>query len=151
MQAGADRKIRARSRLAPRHAKDVIMVHQILIAGMLLMGSTASATQDIKGVWSGDRHVLTVNDTGARLETDCAFSEFSAPTLDNRGHFKVSGRFHPDTAGPQPGDKLAAGRPATLEGMLEAETLVVTLSAKDSAPQKLTLQRGQRVKLIRCL
>lgn len=115
------------------------------------MGTAASATPALQGVWSGDRHILTVTETGARLETDCAFAEFPAPALDAKGHFKVSGRFHPDTAGPQPGDTPATGQPASLEGSLDAGALTVTLAPKGSAPQKLTLLRGQRVKLIRCL
>jgi hypothetical protein len=123
----------------------------LLLAGMLLMGTATSATPALQGVWSGDRHILTVTNSGARLETDCAFAEFPAPAPDSRGHFKVEGRFHPDTAGPQPGDKPAPGQPASLEGTLDAGTLQVTLSPKGHAPQKLTLQRGQHVKLIRCL
>lgn len=115
------------------------------------MGSTVHASPDFDGVWSGDRHILTINKTGARLEADCAFAEFPTLAPDANGHFKVNGQFHPDTAGPQPGDKIATGKPATLEGTLQADKLVVTLSATGTKPQTLTLQRGNRVKLIRCL
>ncbi len=115
------------------------------------MGSAAGATPDLLGTWSGDRHVLTISETGARLETDCALSEFGEPWLGREGQFKAKGMHHAGTGGPQAGDAVPSGPAATLEGMLKEGRLELVLAVAGSPPQPLSLQRGQRVKLIRCL
>ncbi len=114
------------------------------------MGSTA--LPDIAGVWSGGRHVLTTSDTGLRLETDCARAEFEPPKPDSQGHFRVEGIHRADAAGPQRADdKAPVGQPAVLEGSLKDNRPELRLIIEGGAPQMLSLQRGRRVKLIRCL
>jgi hypothetical protein len=119
---------------------------------MLLMGSAAEAAPDLAGTWSGGRHVLTVSETGARLETDCAMGEFARPKPDAEGRFRVTGSYHREDGGPQPApDKPATGTPATLEGQLRDGGLDLVLTVTGSPPAKLGLKRGMHIKLIRCL
>lgn len=128
------------------------MTFRTLLFGMLLMGSAAEAAPDLSGTWSGGRHVLTISETGARLETDCALGEFAHPTPDAAGRFKVKGSYHRDTGGPQKADdKPARGAPATLEGQVKDKQLQMVLTVEGSPPETLSLQPGMRIKLIRCL
>jgi hypothetical protein len=82
------------------------------------------------GEWGGEHVGLTVTNTGARLEFDCASGEISQPlTLDNDGRFSVEGVYTQERPGPvrigdEPERKAArysgriAGKTMTLDVIL---------------------------------
>jgi len=82
------------------------------------------------GDWGGQHVRLTVDDTGGRIEFDCAHGRLGAPlTLDGDGRFDVAGSLVSE-GGPVP--SLAV----TLEGGQDAGTF--------------SLVRGGRARLVKC-
>jgi hypothetical protein len=122
---------------------------------MLAMTSTTTADspQALTGSFGGDRVNATFTTNGARLDFDCAVAEIDGAVLpDDDGRFVARGRYLADHAGPIAGDVAPHAVATVFEGRIAGHTLRLELKVTgEPVPRMLTLVRGQRVKLVRCL
>src|SRR5512138_597921 len=103
------------------------------------------------GDWAGEHVRLTVVDTGAKVEFDCAHGTLDGPlTLDADGRFDVKGTLVGE-GGPVRKDPDANARPARYRGRTDGKrmSLEVTLESGESAGT-FSLSRNGRVKLVKC-
>jgi hypothetical protein len=126
-----------------------------LAATLLAMSpvTTATAPEALTGTFGGDRVNATFTANGARLEFDCAVAEIDGAVLPGSdGRFVARGRYLADHPGPIAGDVARRAVAAVFEGWLAGDTLRLELKVTgEPATQVLTLVRGKRVKLVRCL
>lgn len=115
--------------------------------------TTATAPEALTGDFGGDRVNATFTTSGARLDFDCAAAEIDGAVLpDGDGRFVARGRYLADHPGPIAGDAAPRAVAAVFEGLIAGETLRLELKVTgEPATQVLTLVRGKRVKLVRCL
>ena len=126
------------------------------LAGALLaipLVTTATAPEALTGAYGGSRVNATFGATGARLEFDCAVAEIDgAVTPGSDGRFVARGRYLADHPGPIAGDVAAQAVTAVFEGRLAGDTLQLKMLVRgEPDTQLITLLRGKRVKLVRCL
>ena len=126
-----------------------------LVAALLAVTSVTTATTPaaLTGTFGGDRVNATFTATGARLDFDCAVAEIDGAVLpDGDGRFVARGRYLADHAGPITDDAAPQAVAAVLEGRIAGDTLRLELKVSgETTPRSLTLVRGQRVKIVRCL
>lgn len=123
----------------------------ILLAG-LAMTSGAEASSMLDGVWGGPGVLLTVGPDGsAVLQQDCASGRFGPVRIAKAGTFRVRGNWEEYGPGPQPADVPPAQGSATFQGHVRGDTLTLTIARSGHPRQSLTLLKGKRAKLIRCL
>lgn len=126
----------------------------ILLGVAFAMTGAASPPASLSGVWGARGAMLTVGADGARLEQDCASGSFGPVHIDAHGRFKTTGRFETFQPGPQRADvdeaPGGAGGNASFDGVVQGNTLRLTVHPAGAPAHDLTLTRGMRVKLIRC-
>jgi hypothetical protein len=127
-------------------------VPKLFVSG-LAMSMLVNANAPLTGEWGGDRANLTIDAKGARIEMDCARGTITAPLkLDKAGRFTAKGIFARDHPGPEHMNAPDPRRAATYAGAVSGAALTLTIRvAGETAPQKLRLVKGARVKLLRCL
>lgn len=115
--------------------------------------TTATSPAALTGTYGGDRVNATFTANGARLDFDCAVAEIDGAVLpDGDGRFVARGRYLADHPGPIAGDVAPRALAAVFEGRIAGDTLRLELKVTgEDATRVLTLVRGQRVKLVRCL
>jgi hypothetical protein len=123
-----------------------------LVLSAVLAFSSGATPTDLAGVWGGDRTVLTFGVTGATIQSDCAQGAITGPILlAADGHFRASGTFENQGPGPQEADRAVLPA-ASFTGQVDGDTMVLTVHESGGrAPMRLTLRRGVRPKLVRCL
>lgn len=114
----------------------------------------ASAMERVRpGVWGGEHVAMTVTDSGAHLEFDCASGDIAAPLATDRGgRFVVEGIFVRERAGAiRPGQEPERHR-ARYEGLLKDETvtLEVVLIDSDESIGRFTLAFGATPRVRKC-
>jgi hypothetical protein len=126
-----------------------------LLAGALAMtGAAIPAPAPLTGEWGGLQTRLRLGDAGGTIDFDCAAATIdSAVHPDARGRFTATGRYQAFLPGPdRDADTPPVFKRARFNGQVEAATMKLSMRLDDStASQDLTLVRGRRVKLIRCL
>jgi len=122
------------------------------VAVLLAACSSASVLERVPGGEWGGQHVrLSVNDTGAALEFDCAHGRIDQPLkVDTEGRFDVPGTLSreggPAREKPEPPQKVRyAGK--TDGRILDLEVR----SAEGEGQGSFRLELGKRVKLMKCL
>ncbi len=129
----------------------------MLLALLVLGGSSplpaAHGGQRVAiGEWGGQHVRMSVGETGARLEFDCAHGMVDETLiLDDRGHLEAKGRFIREHGGPTRKDEAAGGVPALYRGSAEGTTLILEVALEEGAPLgpfRLTL--GGRARLVKC-
>jgi hypothetical protein len=103
------------------------------------------------GDWGGEHVRLTVSDTGARVEFDCAHGSLDEPlVLDATGRFDVKGSLVGE-AGPIRKDDTENARPARFRGEADGQrmSLEVTFEGGESGGS-FSLAKGGRAKLVKC-
>ena len=122
---------------------------------MLVLGSAGGALAAVSpvGVWGGDRLNLTIDARGGAIETDCGRGTIAMPIHpDRHGRFTTAVAMERFRAGPQMADAGPATRKVTVAGRIVGDVLELQIPSADTGPlQRYRLQRGQRVKLVRCL
>ena len=115
--------------------------------------TAAMASDKLTGTYGGDRVNATFGASGARLDFDCAVAEIDGAVLPGSdGRFVARGRYLADHPGPIAGDTAARAVAAVFEGRLAGDTLQLKILLQGKPDMKvLTLVRGRRVKLVRCL
>lgn len=128
-------------------------IRNVFAALCAMTAAGASAAPPLAGEWGGDRAQLTITAAGGRIDYDCGSGTIAGPVrLDAKNRFKASGRHEDYSAGPTQADAAPKTHATTYSGSLKGDTLVLTVKVSGEAkPRTLTLLRGKRVKLIRCL
>ncbi len=105
----------------------------------------------LTGLWGGNRAILTIGPEGGRLQQECGYASFGPVRPDGEGRFRVTGVLEPATPGPQRADGPPAGARTVFEGQVDGQTLILTIKPKGQDAQRLTLIKGMRAKMVRCL
>lgn len=127
---------------------------------IVLMPVTPAPPREVPaGAWGGTGIALTVEESGAKVEFDCAHGRISGRlTLDAEGRFDLPGTVARERPGPvhmgpngEPEEEKAA--PARYSGRLEGDVLRMTVRVEgaqaDTRPLELRL--GQPPRLRKCL
>ena len=105
------------------------------------------------GVWGGDHAALTVIETGAHLELDCASGDISGRlSAGGDGRFSVEGVFVVEHAGPVRSDETPERKPARFSGRVEGGTmsLDVTLVESNTSVGRFALELGRAPGVKKC-
>ncbi|WP_310498725.1 hypothetical protein [Sandarakinorhabdus sp.] len=106
----------------------------------------------LTGDWGGPQVRLQLTETGGKLDLACASAIIDMPVRpDAAGKFVVLGRYDSFTGGPTPADAAPAMAKAHFDGHVEGDTMHLSVHRHgEKAAENYTLERGRRVKLIRC-
>lgn len=129
------------------------VVRFVTLLGIAAIMSGASAPKaSLAGIWGGPDAALTLTADGGRLEQGCASGSFGPVRPDARGRFKVAGRFEAYEPGPQRVDEGGGPNQASaqFEGVVQGDTLRLTIRPAHGAAATHMLVKGKRTKLIRC-
>ena len=126
------------------------MIRSPLIVLAMLLAIPAQAGPPLAGIWGGDQSVLTLRADGGSFESGCSYAEWNAPAApDASGRFVVRGRLQGRAAGSQR-DGATAGASAEFSGQIHDDLLVLSIRG-DGPPREVTLKRGVRSRMVRCL
>jgi hypothetical protein len=105
-----------------------------------------------RGEWGGAHISMNVGDTKATIEYDCAHGEIYGPlSLSGEGKFELRGSFTPERGGPVRADEASRDKPATYSGVINDNTMTLTLKVADSdETETFTLEKGKAGKLVKC-
>jgi hypothetical protein len=106
----------------------------------------------VVGEWNGLHASLTLTESGASIEYDCAHGGLRAPVEpDNAGQFTVAGVHFRDHGGPVRIGEVPDSMPAQYVGKVQGDqlTLRVIVGAETLGP--FTLKRGAGSRLLKCL
>ena len=124
----------------------------VLFAGIACAGASG-AGRIATGVWGGEHVLLTVKDSGANIEFDCAHGRVEEPmVLDDTRHFDARGVFVRERGGPVRKDEVEDAKPARYKGTVEGDAMTLTVTPEgggDLGPFSLT--KGSRARLVKCL
>jgi len=116
--------------------------------------AAAAPTRLPLGLWGGEHIRLEVNETGARLEFDCAHGSVASPiTLDGRLHFDFEGVYVSERGGPERPGQTPDTHTARYTGRVEGDKMFLSVALKH-LNQNLgtyTLTRGAEPLLVKCL
>jgi hypothetical protein len=127
-----------------------------LLVATILADCTDSGPPTVlpPGNWGGEHVSLTVGDTGAHVEFDCAHGTVDeALLLDSEGGFNLSGAFVREHGGPTYDGEPEDRHPAAYFGRLRGSsiTLSIRLTDDDTLIGPFTALHGQPPKLFKCL
>lgn len=127
----------------------------ILVASILAACTDSSSPTALPpGDWGGEHVSLTVSDTGASVEFDCAHGTVDGPLLlDSDGRFNLNGAYVREHGGPVHDGEPEDRQPASYVGRLQGSrlTLSIRLTADGTQIGPFTLVRGQPPALFKCL
>jgi hypothetical protein len=119
------------------------------------IGCTSSISQiDLAGTWGGEHISLTILDSTANLEYDCAYGTIDEPICtDAEGNFEVTGIHVFEHGGPIRIDETLKKYPALYEGHIDGEKMTLILILKDTKTEVDTfwLRRGAEPIIYKCL
>ena len=132
-----------------------------LIALVLIstFGSSQSSARSRKhyrlaqGTWGAPHIRLTVGDSSATIEYDCAHGQINGPLVtDRHGRFDLKGTHSPEHGGPVRDDEQSAGQPARYVGWTDGKkmTLTVTLAGRKEAIGTFNLTLGGGGRVFKC-
>jgi len=121
---------------------------------------TPSASRSVSsGPWGGTGIALTVEDSGAKIEMDCAHGRIAGRlVLDGEGRFELPGTFTrerpgPVHMGPNGEAQEEKGEPARYSGIVEGDALHLTIrldrGGREIGPFE--LRAGRTPRLTKCL
>lgn len=142
-----DQRIAARQYAGARRVR----VGPLAVAALALVAASPLAP----GIWGAPGAELAVGERGATLRLECAEATLGGPiTPGADGSFRVTGRFDAHTGGPQPAHEERAATPAAnalVVGQVDDDRMTLEIRVDgETTPRRFTLERGRRVKLIRC-
>jgi hypothetical protein len=107
-----------------------------------------------QGSWGAPHIRLTVGDSSATIEYDCAHGQIDGPlVIDSRGRFSLKGTHSPEHPGPVRDNEQSAGQPASYTGWTDGKkmTLTVTLAGQKEMIGTFSLTRGSQGRVFKCL
>jgi hypothetical protein len=119
------------------------------------IGCTSSISQiDLAGTWGGEHVSLTILDSTANLEYDCAHGTIDELIFtDAEGNFEVTGTHVFEHGGPIRTDETLEKYPSLFKGRIEGEKMTLILILKDTETEIDTfwLTRGAEPIIYKCL
>jgi hypothetical protein len=129
----------------------------------LLMIATLASTQSsarsrkqyrlAQGTWGGTHIRVTVGESSATIEFDCARGQIDGPLVtDRRGRFDLKGTYAREHGGPVRDNEQSAGQPARYAGWTDGKkmTLTVTLAGRKEMIGTFDLTRGAEGRIFKC-
>lgn len=104
--------------------------------------------------WGAPGTLLTVEESGARLEFDCAHGEVEGPpTLDRDDRFEETGVYVLERPGPVRPEDPPDSHPAVFSGRVDGRRMTLTVKPSDGVEGAgtLTLTLGAPSQLTKCL
>lgn len=114
----------------------------------------ASAPVNLNGQWGGQHIAMTVADTGATIEYDCASGTIAGPLLaDDAGAFTASGTHTRGHGGPVRVGEVPDVHPASYTGNVRGGEMTLEVKEEDTGVVVGTfvLQRDSPGQVFRCL
>jgi hypothetical protein len=105
------------------------------------------------GTWGGDHIALTVTESGAHIEFDCASGDIPEPIMiGDDGRMSVDGVYLREHGGPVRIDEVAERKPARYSGRLDGQTLTleVMLTGSNEHVGSFTLTHGATPRVRKC-
>ena len=120
------------------------------------LGGCASVApgSPLTGDWGGERVGLVLDDSGGRLEYDCASGTIAGPLIPGAdGTFAATGTHTPGQGGPDRARYVPPSYAARYSGSVSGTsmTLRVEVPSRDLAIGPLRLRQGEPPRLLRCL
>lgn len=123
----------------------------------LLAGAAGTACSEpdkiLSGQWGGDHVSLSIGDSAAAVEFDCAHGSVNeAIVRDGEGRFDARGRYVREHGGPVRPDEPEDTQPARYTGAVEGRSMSLTVLLEDGGsvgPFGLTM--GDEGRLLKCL
>jgi hypothetical protein len=105
-----------------------------------------------KGTWGGTHVMLEVEDSGGRVEFDCAHGVLEEPlVLDRDNHFDVAGHYVREHSGPVRKDEDQTGVPARYRGHVENKQMSLEVAIQgQSDTQSFSLALGSEPRVMKC-
>ncbi len=106
-----------------------------------------------KGDWGGLHVSLSVGDSSATIEYDCAHGQINGPlVVDKRGRFDLKGTHAREHGGPIRVDEADSSQPARYTGWTDGRrmTLTVTLTGKKETVGTFNLTLGGPGRIFKC-
>ena len=132
-----------------------IMLFVLALLFIFYIGCTSSISQiDLAGTWGGEHISLTVLDSTANLEFDCAHGTIDEPiSIDTEGNFEVTGIYVIEHGGPIRIDETLEKYPSLYKGRIEGKKMTLILILKDTETEIDTfwLTRGAEPIIYKCL
>ena len=115
--------------------------------------TTAPDPVALGGTWGGDHAALTITDSRASIEFDCAHGELTVPIALTRGSFDVTGHYIQEHGGPIRSDEIIDRQPARYTGTVAGRTMTLRVSLAASAQDlgTFTLTQGSSGRVFKCL
>ncbi len=133
----------------------------VLGTSSFLLGATCSGAaasgesrRVAAGSWGAMGIAMTVTETGARIEYDCAHGAISEPLLlDADGRFDVKGLHFREHGGPVREGEESRGDPVRYTGQVTGENMDLTVKPEgsDTPIGSHTLVRGKTGRIHKCL
>ncbi len=128
----------------------------VLIATLASTQSSARGRKHYRlaqGTWGGQHLIVTVGESSATIEFDCAHGQIDGPLVtDRRGRFDLKGTYAPEHAGPVRDNEQSAGQPVRYAGWTDGKkmTLTVTLIGRKESMGTFNLTRGVEGRIFKC-
>ena len=127
-----------------------------LLAFASLLGACATSmvARPVTGEWGGEHVGLTLDQTGGRLEYDCAAGRIYGPLIRAPdGSFAADGAHTPGMVGPDRLDYVPPSYPARYTGKVGGETMTlrVAVPSRDLMLGPFRLRRDAEPRILRCL
>jgi hypothetical protein len=107
----------------------------------------------VQGNWGGTHIRVTVGESSATIEYDCAHGQINGPLVtDRHGRFDLKGTHAPEHGGPVRDNEQSAGQPARYTGWSDGKkmTLTVTLAGRKETIGTFNLSLGGGGRLFKC-
>ena len=103
------------------------------------------------GAWGGDHISIEVGEKSASVEYDCAHGVIEGPlVVDANGRFKLRGTHTPERGGPIRADEQSRSHPANYVGLVNGNTMTLTLKLEGFDDETFTLEKGKQGELFKC-
>jgi hypothetical protein len=128
----------------------------VLIASFSSTESSAGGRKRYRlaeGAWGGQHLTITVGESSATIEFDCAHGQIDGPLVtDRRGRFDLKGTYSPEHGGPVRANEQSAGQPVRYTGWTDGTkmTLTVTLAGRKETIGTFNLARGAEGRIFKC-
>ena len=139
--------------------KKALIWSSIALVLMVTFSSTQSSARGRKhyrlaqGTWGGTHLTVTVGESSATIEFDCAHGQIDGPLVtDRRGRFDLKGTYSPEHGGPVRNNEQSVGQPVRYAGWTDGKkmTLTVTLAGKKETFGAFNLTRGAEGRIFKC-
>ncbi len=126
----------------------------VLVAAFAIACGGLGPSPLATGVWGGDHIAMTITESSAHIELDCAHGDVPNPiTIDARGQFAVAGTFGREHGGPIRQDEIPDSHPAMYTGSVSSNAMTLTIQQTDTNQTigTFTLVRGTQGRVVKCL